>query len=436
MRVSRTGELAYRDDNGSTRIEVVSPEELFRKDSYDSLKMKPITRGHPPVLVNADNAREYQRGMTGNIVTFDGDFLGIVGTITDRETIDAIKNGVREVSLGYTCDVVPRSDGKFDQRNRQYNHSAIVDRGRAGEQVRVHFDGCECWSQDDSPSDGGCKCEESKPSPTKKKKMETLPNATLEAPTLYQFDIQGHPVRVDADTYALLRKEEQKTNELQKRADSLQAKLDELERADGKGKKELPPEFLKNIKKPEEEEEAEEDEKMDAAALIRRLDSLEGENMGLRDRIALLESEAARTDAKAQMAESEDESEEEMEEAPEDEEDEKMDVADYVTTWEATRDRLLPEIKADRLTYDSLDSVTALKREYLRLTAKDTSRLDSGSDEYINARFDALMDGPAPLTAKDQLDRAAASIVRQDGMGCSTPPRKREMKPLTYGGGN
>lgn len=407
MRVSRTGDLAYRNDDGSQRIEVVTPETLFDKVSYDSLKMKPVTLRHPPVLVNSGNARDYQRGMTGNLVYFDGDFLGVVATVTDRETIDAIKDGVRETSCGYTCDVVPRADGKFDQRNRQYNHVAIVERGRAGDQVRVHFDGCECWSQDASPSDERCECETTKPSP-RKPKMDT--NLTTGGET-FQIDVAGRPVRVDAETYTAIRAE-------QKLAEELRRRIDELERQDAK--KPHPP-----VKAEEELFEEEDEEKMDSAALRRRLDELEGQNMGLQDRIAILQAHA---DAKAAPKEEDDE-EEEM-----DVDGKKMDVADLISTWELTRERLLPEIKADRLDVADISDATALKRAYLLVTARDTSRLDDASDVYIEARFDAMIDAPAPISAQEQLNQVAKSIVRTDGAGCDTPPKARQMKKLTYGG--
>lgn len=153
MRIARVGELKYRNADGTERIEVVSPEVLFAKDSTDSFKMKPITLGHPPEKVTAENARQYERGMTGHMVTIDGDFLGIVGTITDKETIDAIERGdASEVSCGYDAEIAIRPDGKYDQLNRFGNHVAAVYRGRAGAEVRFGVDSVEpeIWVQDSS----------------------------------------------------------------------------------------------------------------------------------------------------------------------------------------------------------------------------------------------------------------------------------------------
>jgi hypothetical protein len=144
MRIARVGELTYRNADGSERIEVVSPEVLFDKDSTDSFKMKPITLGHPPVKVTSENARQYERGMTGHAITIDGDFLGIVGTVTDKEAIDAIERGdASEVSCGYDAEIALRSDGKYDQLSRSGNHVAAVNRGRAGSEVRFGLDAAD-----------------------------------------------------------------------------------------------------------------------------------------------------------------------------------------------------------------------------------------------------------------------------------------------------
>lgn len=144
MTVSRTGPLRYRNDDGSDRVEHVSPQTLFDKNSLDTAWGKPITYLHPRSgKVDADNARELQRGMTQQGLLINQDFLTVVGVLTDRQAIDAVQGGDRQVSAGYLTDLVPRADGSFDQTNRRYNHFAIVPAGRAGEQVKVHLDNAE-----------------------------------------------------------------------------------------------------------------------------------------------------------------------------------------------------------------------------------------------------------------------------------------------------
>lgn len=142
MTIAKVGELKYFNQDGTERLEIVTPEVLFDSASVDSFKMKPVTSpNHPPVMLNADNAGAYSKGMTGNLVTIDGDFLGIVATVTDAATIRNIKSGrTKQVSCGYIAGTKQRSDGKFDQLYRQGNHVTICEQGRAGADVRVNVD--------------------------------------------------------------------------------------------------------------------------------------------------------------------------------------------------------------------------------------------------------------------------------------------------------
>lgn len=139
--VARVGELRYRNPNGSDRIERVTKEVLFNADSYNSLKMKPVTcPEHPPVMLDSKNANQYSKGTTSNVVTIDGSFLGICLTITDQQAIDAIEAGTQEVSCGYMATTRPLPDGTFQQVTRDYNHLSIVPKGRAGSEVRISMD--------------------------------------------------------------------------------------------------------------------------------------------------------------------------------------------------------------------------------------------------------------------------------------------------------
>jgi hypothetical protein len=140
-RVARVGDLIYRNQDGSERIERVSSEVLFKADSYNSLKMKPVTcPEHPPVMLDSENTSKYAKGMTSNIVTIDGSFLGIIMTVTDKQAIDAIEGGIKEVSCGYMATTRPLPDGSFEQISRNYNHLSIVPLGRAGGEVRISMD--------------------------------------------------------------------------------------------------------------------------------------------------------------------------------------------------------------------------------------------------------------------------------------------------------
>lgn len=138
--VSRVGDLHYQNSDGSISTETLTKEELFNEKSLATLTGKPITLEHPDVWVTSDNARAFTRGATGTKVIQKEDTVQVVGSIHDKELIDLIKTGqVRQVSAGYTTDVVKR-DGKLWQEKRAYNHIAILrGAGRAGDSVRVHY---------------------------------------------------------------------------------------------------------------------------------------------------------------------------------------------------------------------------------------------------------------------------------------------------------
>jgi uncharacterized protein len=148
MRVARTGDLKYYSADGKEQIQTVESEVLFDKSSIASLKTIPITREHPFVAVDSTNASTFGRGLTTPYVMIDGDFLGVMGTITDKVLIDEIMSGERtECSAGYYTDLEELPDGRFKQKKRKYNHLAIVTKGRAGKEVKVQLDSEEWVSE-------------------------------------------------------------------------------------------------------------------------------------------------------------------------------------------------------------------------------------------------------------------------------------------------
>jgi hypothetical protein len=138
---SKVGALQYLRADGSIQIEHVTEAELFRDDSLQTAALQPITLLHPEGgRVTADNARQFQRGTTGDRIVKNYPYATIVGVVTDRETIDAIQSGTNQISAGYTCKLRQRTDGSFEQYDRVYNHHAVVPLGRAGADVRIHID--------------------------------------------------------------------------------------------------------------------------------------------------------------------------------------------------------------------------------------------------------------------------------------------------------
>lgn len=144
---SRVGPLQYLRGDGSLQTEYLEADELFRQDSLETAGLAPVTLGHPDEgFVTPKNWKKYAVGASGSTVIAnraDG-LVDVVFLVGDEEAIDSIKQGKsNQVSAGYTTTVEQRHDGRYYQTNRVYNHYALVKRGRAGPDVRVHFDGVD-----------------------------------------------------------------------------------------------------------------------------------------------------------------------------------------------------------------------------------------------------------------------------------------------------
>jgi hypothetical protein len=157
--VTRSGVFLYRNADGSVRRELRHPDDVFKKDSIDSMKMIPITDGHPESkLVNSKSAKSLQTGYVGENINIDGEFIRAPITITDSDSIAKIKNGKNQLSLGYTADVI-KEDGEYNghrydcrQTNIRYNHLATVALARAGAEASISLDEGEAAQLGDSES--------------------------------------------------------------------------------------------------------------------------------------------------------------------------------------------------------------------------------------------------------------------------------------------
>jgi len=144
--VTRCGVFNYKNPNGSVRRELRHPDDVFNQVSLDSLKMIPVTNEHPEVkLLDASTAKKFQVGFTGENVRRDENDVMTSITATDSVTINDINNGKKELSCGYTLDLL-REDGvyegqnyNFRQTNILYNHVAFTNRGRVGT-ARLNLD--------------------------------------------------------------------------------------------------------------------------------------------------------------------------------------------------------------------------------------------------------------------------------------------------------
>lgn len=146
--IARTGDQEYLGAeiglDGADAGKVLSvhrrPEEVFSEATMASFEGKPVTNDHPPGIIGPDDVRLYEMGHAENIRRGAGDLADYILAdlhIHDRELIDAIQGGKREVSCGYECDYVQDEDGSYSQKNIRGNHIAVVDRGRAGKRAAI-----------------------------------------------------------------------------------------------------------------------------------------------------------------------------------------------------------------------------------------------------------------------------------------------------------
>ena len=146
--IARTGVQQYSDADGSIRREYRPESEVASPKSLASFAGKAITLEHPTVLLDSSNTKDYQIGFSGTEVVYDNGFVRAVMTITDEDAIKRIMRGdAKEVSAGYRVNYeaspgVTDSGENYDgiQKEISGNHIAVVHRGRAGPQVKLHLD--------------------------------------------------------------------------------------------------------------------------------------------------------------------------------------------------------------------------------------------------------------------------------------------------------
>jgi hypothetical protein len=136
-RPTGVGVLKYKDHNGNTVRELRSEEEVFKKESMDTLSLKPFSLMHRGRHLNSKTAKRYMHGTTGEEIRQDGDFLACKIALFDDAAIDGVEDGSTvELSPGYSCDIDPTPGTwrgeRYDQKqiNIKYNHVSGVDTAR------------------------------------------------------------------------------------------------------------------------------------------------------------------------------------------------------------------------------------------------------------------------------------------------------------------
>lgn len=149
--ISRTGIFPYLGRQISPLLEpnkvydVLRPEEeLFSQETMNSFKLKPLVNDHCMLGEDFTPAEKHGiHGVLGERIGRKGDFLVANMEIYSETIKNEIRNGKKELSLGYFCDydLTPGTyrGRHYDavQRNLRGNHIALVDKGRMGHDVRV-----------------------------------------------------------------------------------------------------------------------------------------------------------------------------------------------------------------------------------------------------------------------------------------------------------
>ncbi|WP_144156547.1 DUF2213 domain-containing protein [Paraburkholderia sp. BCC1885] len=144
---SRTGQMIYGPDetpvkaDGEEFVRINrTDEEVFRPDAMASLNGKSVTNDHPDEDVSPANWKELEKGVVMNPRRGKGsedDLLFVDLLIKDPDTIQAVRDGKREVSAGYDAEYFQTGPGQGEQRNILFNHVALVEKGRCGPRCAI-----------------------------------------------------------------------------------------------------------------------------------------------------------------------------------------------------------------------------------------------------------------------------------------------------------
>lgn len=153
--ITRSGIFEYKLPAMREPLRELRPaDQVFKQDSLDTLRMRPVTDEHPMVegkrvLLGPNNVAQFTRGHMGENVSVIGNMVRAKMLITDGALIKSVQGGRNQLSCGYTCDLAFEpgvEDGKrYDavQRNIVYNHVSVVSQGRAGAEVALRLDAAD-----------------------------------------------------------------------------------------------------------------------------------------------------------------------------------------------------------------------------------------------------------------------------------------------------
>lgn len=144
--IARTGTQEYRGmefgGENPEKIYVVKrpEEEVFSKAALASFEGKPVVDEHPDENVTPDNIGRYIKGTCRDVRRGEGALSDCVVAdliIYDKDLINKIESGKRDISCGYDCLWDPKDDDTYVQLEIRGNHVAVVEEGRAGHKVSI-----------------------------------------------------------------------------------------------------------------------------------------------------------------------------------------------------------------------------------------------------------------------------------------------------------
>lgn len=148
--VTMPGVFSYTGPDGKTRREYRPPEEVFKAESIASLRDATVTNLHPPVRVDAKNAKKYSIGHQSGEPKQTPTGIATAIVINDADGIARVDSkDLQECSCGYdmredhTPGLTPAGE-HYDlvQRDILYNHIALGPQGwgRQGSSVSLRLD--------------------------------------------------------------------------------------------------------------------------------------------------------------------------------------------------------------------------------------------------------------------------------------------------------
>lgn len=152
-RIARTGIQIYGGDEtgcpDKDLVRVYRPAaSVFANDTVHSYTHLPVTIDHPPEMVTPQNWRKYAVGDTGDEFQRDQDgnvlYARVPMMLRDSAAIQAFKEGMNQLSVGYECDLnwtpgITDDGEEYDaiQTNIRANHLAVVTNARGGDQLKI-----------------------------------------------------------------------------------------------------------------------------------------------------------------------------------------------------------------------------------------------------------------------------------------------------------